>query len=60
MPSLRDTGRRYLDQTRGARLASPGLERFIPARGRGAGPIAAAALLVAALIGAIVWLARAG
>ena len=58
MPALRDTGRRYLDQTRRARLASPGLERYLSGR-RGTGwPVVAAAIAVAALLGALVWIAR--
>lgn len=58
MPSLSPTGRRYLDQTRGARLASPGIERFVRDRGRFPGRLVVAALLAAALIAAIIWLSR--
>lgn len=58
MPSLSSTGRRYLDQTRGARLASPGIERFARERGRFPGLVVVAALLAAALVAAIVWLSR--
>ncbi len=58
MPSLSPTGRRYLDQTRGARLASPGIERFVRERGRFPGLVIVAALLAAALVAAVVWLSR--
>ncbi len=60
MPTLSTTGRRYLDETRRVRLASPGLERFVPARSRAPRMIAAAVVLVLALIGAMVWLSSAG
>ena len=58
MPELRDTGRRYLDDTQHARLASPGIERYRPPR-RGHGPalVAAAIALLAALVAAFLWLA---
>ncbi len=55
MPELPDTGRHYLDETRRARLASPGIERYVAAR-RGSGPLVAAGLLLAALVAAFVWL----
>jgi|APDOM4702015118_1054815.scaffolds.fasta_scaffold320678_2 hypothetical protein len=56
LPDLPDTGRRYLEHTIRARLASPGIERY--ARPRGNGPrIAAALLLAAALLAAMLWLA---
>lgn len=57
MPELRDTGRRYLEETQRPRLASPGLERYLPAQRRGPGALALAAVLAAALIGALAWLA---
>jgi hypothetical protein len=60
MPELSDTGRRYLDQTRGARLASPGIERFVRPKSRAPRRIAIALVLAAALVGAMVWLAGAG
>ena len=60
MPTLSTTGRRYLDETRRVRLASPGLERFVPARSRAPRMIAAAVVLVLALIGAMVLLSRGG
>jgi hypothetical protein len=56
MPDLPDTGRRYLDETRRARLASPGIEKFVPARRRGMGPVVAAAALAAALVALFLWL----
>jgi len=58
MPALRDTGRRYLDRTRGARLASPGLERYTSARRATGWAVIAAAIVAAALLGAVVWIAR--
>jgi len=58
MPALRDTGRRYLDQTRRARLASPGVERYVFARRATGWAVIAAAILAAALLGVAVWIAR--
>lgn len=58
LPDLPDTGRRYLDNTVRARLASPGLERFARARGGGGARLALAALGLAALVAAMLWLAR--
>jgi hypothetical protein len=60
MPALSTTGRRYLDRTRGARLASPGLEKYVPARSRTPRMVVAAVLLVAALVGAMLWFSRGG
>ncbi len=60
MPALPDTGRHYLDQTRRARLASPGIERFVRERSRAPRAIVAALLLAATLIAAMVWLSRHG
>jgi hypothetical protein len=60
MPNLSSTGRRYLDETRRVRLASPGIERFVPERRRAPRMIAAAVALVLALVGAMLWLSRAG
>jgi hypothetical protein len=55
LPPLSSTGRKYLDGTARARLASPGLQRY-PARRPGlARSLALAALLVAALVGAMLW-----
>jgi len=60
MPALSDTARRYLDQTRGARLQSPGIEKFVPERSRTPGLVVTAVLLVAAMVGAMVWFTRSG
>ncbi len=60
MPPLRDTGRLYLDQTRRARLASPGSERFVRERSRAPRLVVLAAVLAAALIAAMIWLSRGG
>ena len=49
LPDLPDTGRRYVEHTVRARLASPGVERYARRRGR-AGGIVLAALLAAALV----------
>jgi hypothetical protein len=53
LPSLPDTGRRYVEQTQRARLASPGVERYAPRRANGWRALAAillAAVLVAAML----------
>ncbi len=60
MPSLSSTGRRYLDETRRVRLASPGIEKFVPARSKAPRMVAVAVALVLALVGAMLFLARAG
>jgi hypothetical protein len=60
MPALPDTGRHYLDQTRGARLASPGIERYVRERSGAPVMLAVAAVLAAALIAAMIWLSRGG
>ncbi len=54
LPELSDTGRRYLDNTARARLASPGIERFAARRRRGALPLVLA--LAGALAAAVVLL----
>ncbi len=55
LPSLRDTGRSYVEHTMRARLASRGIERY--ARPRGPGRSIALALAVAvALVAAMLWL----
>jgi hypothetical protein len=55
LPSLPETGRRYVEHTQRARLASPGVERF--RRRSGAGWRALVALvLLAALVGAMLLL----
>jgi hypothetical protein len=57
LPSLPDTGRHYVEGTRRARLASPGLERFVtPRRGSRAAWAIGAVLLAAASVAAMVWL----
>jgi hypothetical protein len=58
LPELRETGRRYLDNTRHTRLASPGIERYDARAGRRSGAMVAVVLLGAALLAAMVWLAR--
>jgi hypothetical protein len=60
MPALPDTGRQYLDQTRRARLASPGIERFVREKSRSPRLVVLAALLAAALIAAMIWLSQNG
>lgn len=57
LPDLPDTGRRYLDDTLRARLASPGVERFRRPGGSGA-RLALGVVLAAALLGTMLWLAR--
>lgn len=56
LPSLPDTGRRYVEDTQRARLASPGVERYAPPRGA-APRVIAAVVLVAALVAAMLLLA---
>jgi hypothetical protein len=56
-PDLAATGRRYLENTQRARLASPGLERFEVERRRTARRFAVAAVAVVGLVGLMVWLA---
>jgi hypothetical protein len=57
LPHLPQTGRLYVENTVRVRLASPGVQRYH--RPRGVGPrLAFAALVVAALVGAMLWLAR--
>lgn len=57
LPDLPDTGRRYLDGTARARLASPGLERYRVGGGVQGARIAVAAVVLAALLAAMIWLA---
>jgi hypothetical protein len=47
LPDLRETGRMYVDRTRGGRLVSPGLERHVVSRRRVPVLLVAAVLLVA-------------
>jgi hypothetical protein len=56
MPRLQDTGRRYLEETRRARLANPGLERFVRSAGRGRHRLVLALALLAALMASMIWL----
>ncbi len=56
LPSLPETGRRYLDETMRARLASPGVERY-PARAGPGGRVFVAVLLAAALVALMLLLA---
>lgn len=58
LPDLPDTGRRYVENTRRARLASPAVERYRLAEGRSAARVALAAMGLAALVSAMLWLAR--
>ena len=55
LPDLPETGRRYVEHTMRARLASPGIERYGGRRGSG-GRVVLAALVVAALVAAMLWL----
>ena len=57
LPDLPETGRRYVENTVRARLASPGVERY-RRPGRTGPRLVLGALLVAALLGAMIWLAR--
>jgi hypothetical protein len=53
---LSTTGRKYLDGTHRARLASPGIEHYPGDKGGGAiRTVAVAVALVAALVGAMFW-----
>lgn len=59
LPDLPDTGRRYVENTQRARLASPGLERYPAQRPGWTGArVALAALGLAALVAAALWIAR--
>ena len=58
LPELPDTGRRYVENTIRARLASPGVEHNRRRPGGGRARLAIAALAIAALVAAIAWLAR--
>ncbi len=55
LPDLPDTGRKYVEHTVRARLASPGIERYSRPRGPGRS-IAIAIAFVLALLGAMLWL----
>lgn len=58
MPELPDTGRRYVEDTVRARLASPGVERFVPAGGRRGLRVALAVVAGVLLVAAMLWLSR--
>ena len=58
LPDLPGTGRRYVENTQRARLASPGVERYRRAKGRAGPRVVLAALGLAALVTAMLWLAR--
>lgn len=58
LPDLPGTGRRYVENTQRARLASPGVERYRRAEGGTGARVALAALGLAVLVTAMVWLAR--
>ena len=55
LPDLPETGRRYVEHTQRARLASPGIERYASRRGAG-GRVVVVLLVGAALVAAMVWL----
>lgn len=58
LPDLPDTGRRYLDDTLRARLASPGVERFRRRSGGTGARLALGVLLASALLGTMLWFSR--
>jgi hypothetical protein len=58
LPDLPETGRRYVENTLRARLASPGLERYAPPKGGAGARLARIALGLLALVAALVWLWR--
>ena len=58
MPALADTGRHYVEQTRRARLGSPGIERFVAPRSRLPRLLGGAAVVLAALLAALLFLSR--
>jgi len=58
LPDLPGTGRRYVENTLRARLASPGVERYRRAAGGTGARVALATMGVAALVAAMLWLAR--
>jgi hypothetical protein len=57
LPRLADTARRYVENTVRARLSGPGIERY-PRRRRRASALAVAAVALAALLAAFLWMAR--
>jgi hypothetical protein len=61
LSTLSTTGRKYLESTHGARLASPGIEHYPGEKRRGPGrTLVLAAVLVLALVGAMLWLVSSG
>ncbi len=58
LPDLPGTGRRYVENTQRARLASPGVERYRRAKRTTGARVALAVLGLAALAAATIWLAR--
>jgi hypothetical protein len=58
LPDLSDTGRRYVENTQRARLASPGVERYRRSEGRSGARVVLAALGLAVLVIAMLWLSR--
>jgi hypothetical protein len=57
LPKLAETGRHYLDGTQRARLASPGIERYVPAGKRGVRWVGLALVVVIAATAAVAWVA---
>jgi hypothetical protein len=57
LPSLPDTGRRYVEHTQRARLASPGVERYAARRRATGWRVVGAILLAAGLVAAMLLLA---
>ncbi|HEX9241704.1 MAG TPA: hypothetical protein VF875_04620 [Anaeromyxobacter sp.] len=58
LPELPDTGRRYVENTVRARLASPGVERYAGAKRGSSARLFLAAIGLAALVAAMLWFAR--
>ena len=58
LPDLPDTGRHYVENTVRARLASPGIEKYRAPRRGGGARVALAVVVGAALVAAMIWLAR--
>jgi len=58
MPELPETGRRYVENTGRARLASPGVERFPRNGGSLATRVVLIALVVAGILAGLLWLAH--
>jgi hypothetical protein len=58
LPDLADTGRRYVENTFHARLASPGVERYRRRGGATRARVVLATLAGAALVATMLWLSR--